>query len=177
MVLGKATTAAIRQQAAAAVSNLGEGCQGVFNDPSRNIGTASLYQALSFNASSAGYYDAFGPEGTLTLSQTGYVDPVTGKPFAGDPTIQAYTPAGAVAVTAGGVAIYLNVSFYNEGPATLVHELFHLTYGGESDVDIAARFGLQYTVTPAGIPGIDDKTVAASRAISDWLRRDCGRLP
>ena len=170
-----------RQNAAGAVAKLGEGCQGVFTDPSRNIGTATLYQALQFNATGANYVDNFGPEAGLTLSQVGIVDPVTGRPYAGNPTIAAYTPAAAIAVTGSGTTIILNASFYQQNAAgqaiTLVHELLHLTYGAESDADIAARFGLQYTVISAGVPGIDDKTVAAGRAISDWLRHDCGRLP
>jgi hypothetical protein len=120
-------------QAAEAAANLGPGCTGVFNDPNHNIGTATYYQALSFNAGTAGYFDAFGVAGSLTLSQTGYVDPVTGRPWAGDPTVQQYFPSDAIAVTAGGVTIYLGEEFYNESAAaqeiTLVHELLHLTQG------------------------------------------------
>jgi RHS repeat-associated protein len=176
-----AATQALRAQASTAVADLGEGCAGVFNDPSRNIGSVSLQQALSYNAGDATYVNAFGNSGTLTLSQTGYVDPVSGKPFAGDPSVQQYVNPAATAATGGGAAIYLNQAFYAQTAAdqsvTLVHELLHLTYGGESDVDIAARFGLAYQVTPAGIPGMDDATVAAGRAISGWLQSDCGRRP
>ncbi len=178
-----ATTAMERQNAAKAVADLGEGCQGVFSDPSWNIGTATLYQALQFNATSATYVDNFGPEAGLRLSQVGVVDPQTGQAYAGDPTVATATPpaGSAYAVTYNGTTIILNTSYYQQTSGaqaiTLIHELLHLTYGGESDVDIAARFGIQYNVTPAGLPSIDAKTVAASRAISNWLANDCGRLP
>jgi hypothetical protein len=137
-------------------------------------------QALTFNATDASYVNSFGAEGTLTLSQVGAVDPVTGKPYAGDPSVAAYAPpaTSAIASTVGGTTILLSTSFYGENAAdqavTLVHELLHLTFGGESDADVAARFGIQYTVVPSGLAGVDDTAAAAGRAISNWLSHDCG---
>jgi hypothetical protein len=176
--MAEQTTKDRRKEASDAVKNLGESCLKVFNNPARNIGTATLHQALTFNASTAEYYDAFGMSGTLTLSQTGYAQD-NGRPWAGDPTIASYTPTDVIAATAGGVAIYLTRNFYKQQAKdraiTLLHELLHLTYGGgreANDVNIAARFGISYTVSPS-----EDAGTAASLAISDWLRRDCGGQP
>jgi hypothetical protein len=113
----------------------------------------------------------------MTLSQTGFVDPVTGQPFAGDQTIQSYANSSvpALAVIAGGDDIYLLQAFYTQSPAnqavTLVHELLHLTFGGATDAQIASLYGL---AVPAGLTG-DALVTAASQAISGWLSKDCNK--
>jgi len=139
--------------------------------------SVTLLQALTFNAGHTAYYNAFGSEGQLTLSQTGYVDPQTGKPFNPDPTIQSFVPSSAAAVTAGGVAVYLAQSLYNQSMAGqaiyLVQELLHISYGGGiqgSDVANALRFGLSYNKSLTG----DALVAAAGNAMNAWLEGDCG---
>jgi hypothetical protein len=167
------TTSQIRQKASDAVKGLGEGCQGVVNDPKNNIGTATLAQALAFNATDASYYNTFGDQGTLKLSETERTQ------FSPDPTLADFAPPDAGAFVVGGRSIYLNASFYtgtaNWQAAALVHELLHLSFGGETDVERAQRFGINVP-NAASLSG-NALLHAASSATQDWLLKDCGRLP
>jgi hypothetical protein len=98
------------------------------------------------------------------------LSPILSPPYA--PTKIADYCKDAIACTAGGVAIYLTSGFYNEEVAdqmtTLVHELLHVTFNGASDDEVANKFHLSYdNNNPAN---------TSSRAITDWLNKDCGRL-
>jgi len=179
-----ATTAAMRQQATAAVAGLGPGCTKIFggtniqttDNPMLEGGGSSvtILQALQATAGDTNFYYAFGAEGTLTLSQTGFVDPQTGQPFNPDQTIQSYMPSGAAAVSPGEGVIYLAQSFSSGTQAwqaaALVHELLHGIYGGASDAAVDSAFGIS---VPAGLTG-EALVNAASNALQNWVQSDCG---
>lgn len=118
----------------------------------------------------------------MTLSQAGIVDPVTGIPYAGDPTLTAYfgDQTKAIAETINN-SVLLGALFFDETPpdqnTTLVHEDLHTVFDGTtvggSDVDIANYFNLQFDRSLTG----DALRTAASRAITSWLQSDCGAKP
>lgn len=145
------------------MASLDAGCQQALQND-------GLYNNMVYNAANATFYQAFGIQGTFTLSEIGY--------WPSDETLAAWCTE-AIACTAGSAGILVTQSFYNQSTAgqyvTLVHELLHYTLAaanGNSNVDSYSDAGT------AAFLGISvDPGTSASQAITNWLNAGCPLQP
>jgi RHS repeat-associated protein len=167
-----------------ALQNLGPGCRQVFGSTSLTIGPPGTLGGPQLNVlaalgqtSNLYFYD-LRASGNLTLTQAGIVSP-SGQPYSPNLTLAAYfgDPTQATAETVNNI-ILLGPLFFSSSAAwqntTLVHEDLHAVFAGtvvgNTDVDIADYFNLQYDRSLSGNQLVN----AASYAISAWLNSDCG---
>ncbi len=143
-----------------------------FQEPSRNIGTVTLYEQLRSIAGSAYYYNTFGIQGTLPLSEA------VGHSYLPDPTLSSYgkdaSPANAFVVTGESRSIFLRASFYTESAKdqaiTLLHELLHLAYGVRPTLKRSSCWVFHFLQIPIML-----NSPPAERSATGWKRTagDC----